>query len=371
MSRLPGSRYLGPDPDGFMTKAETIDLLDGYARRIGAPVWTRTTVEKVRIDAGGVEGGRVGGFEVVTDQGVWHCRALVVATGASSEPRVPALAADLPASIRQLTALRYRNPDQLGDGDGEVLVVGASASGTQIADELARAGRQVTVAGGEHVGLPRTYRGRDIHWWMDVIGQLDERWDEVEDLARARRHTSLQLIGSPERRTLDLNALTGAGVGLVGKLLRIAGPKAQFSGGLRHLVAGADLKQNRLLDRIDEFVAENELEDAVGEPDRPAATRLGAVPTEVPLSRFDAVIWATGYRPTYPWLDPAAFDQRGRLAHDGGMGAVPGLYVLGLPFLRRRKSSFIDGVGPDATDLAAHLHGFLDLGTRRFQRNGR
>lgn len=350
MTRLPGYRYQGADPDGFMTKDETVEFLSAYGRCIGAPVRSQVTVEHVRA--------RHPGFEVVTDQGIWTCDAVVAATGASSEPRIPQVAAGLPPRLNQLTALQYRNPAQVDDG--EVLVVGASASGAQIADELQRAGRQVTVAVGEHVRLPRLHRGRDIHWWMDVIGHLDERYDEVDDIARARRLPSLQLVGSPERRTLDLNALSDAGVAVVGKLMAISGQKAQFSGALRNLAANADLKQNRLLARLDEFAAEHGLDDELTESLLPTPTRFDPPPTELELSRFGTVVWATGYRPSYSWLDRSAFDRRGRIVHDGGVCALPGLYLLGLPFLRRRKSSFIDGVGPDAAELASHLHAHLD-----------
>jgi putative flavoprotein involved in K+ transport len=350
MSRLPGYGYCGEDPDGFMTKDEVIAFLDRYGATIAAPVWTDTTVERVRVTGDG--------FSVETNRGEWRCAAVVIATGASSEPRIPPIAADLPSRINQVNALEYRNPDQLDRG--EVLVVGASASGAQIADELRRSGRPVTLAVGDHVRLPRRYRGRDIHWWMDAIGQLDERYDEVEDLTRARRLPSLQLIGSPENRTLDLDALTSTGVELVGRFMQVAGPQAQFSGALGHLVANADLKQNRLLDRIDEFAESCGLADALPAPTRPDRTRIGSVPTEIPIERFASVVWATGYRPGYSWLDTAAFDHRGRIAHDGGRCDLPGLYLMGQPFMRRRKSSFIDGVGPDAIELAESLHEHLD-----------
>jgi putative flavoprotein involved in K+ transport len=254
--------------------------------------------------------------------------------------------------------MRYRSPAQL-DATGDVLVVGASASGVQIADELRRSGRRVTLAVGEHVRLPRTYRGRDIYCWLAAIGQLDERYDEVEDIERARRHASVQLVGNPARMPLDLNALSAAGVDLVGRLMRVSGPVAQFSGALASLTANADLKQARLLQRIDDFVTEHGLSGDVTGPDRPEPTRLGAVPTEVDLERFTTVIWATGYRPSYPWLEPAAFDRRGRITHDGGVSPVPGLYVLGLPFLRRRRSNLIAGVGDDAVELLPHLLAYL------------
>jgi len=331
-----------------------VSFLECYGRLFGAPVQRHVCVEHVRACHVG--------FEVVTDQGSWTCDAVVVAAGASSEPRVSALCADLPHALHQLTALQYRNPDVLGGGG--VLVVGASASGVQIADELQRSGRETTIAVGDHVRLPRTYRGRDIHWWMDVIGQLDERYDEVDDVLRARRLPSLQLIGTPERRTLYLNALAATGVRTVGKLMRIVDTRAQFSGALANLVAGADLKQQRLLTRIDEFASERGLDASLTGPAPLAPTSLENAPTELDFADFETVVWATGYRPSYPWLDRAAFDQRGRLVHDGGVCALAGLYLLGMPFMRRRKSSFIDGVGPDAAELASDLQAYLDRRTR-------
>ncbi len=355
MTRLPGWRYQGDDPHGFMTAAELIGLLDDYRRSFCPPLHTGTTVEQVVCAPGR--------FEVRTDQGTWHSAAVVAATGACSEAAVPALAAELPTRIRQLTALQYRNPDQLAHGG--VLVVGASASGVQIAEELQRSGRPVTLAVGEHVRLPRTYRGHDIHWWLDVLGVLDERYDEVDDLNRARRLPSLQLVGGPERRTLDLNSLIGLGVGPVGKLLRITNGLAQCSGGVGHLVANADLKHDRLLDRIDAYATEHGLDPSLPDPCRPARTRLTAPPTELRLDAFHTIVWATGHRPRFVWLDPVALDQRGRPRHQGGVSPIPGLYFLGLPFMRRRKSNFIDGVGPDAADLLVDLRAHLFGDARR------
>ena len=282
---------------------------------------------------------------------------MILATGACSDPHIPAIADDMPDHLQHVSPIRYRNPDQLADGG--VLVVGASASGLQIADELSRAGREVTLAVGDHVRLPRTYRGMDIHWWMDAVGQLDERWDEMPDIGRARRLPSLQLIGTPERRDLDLNAVTANGVRLVGRLVGRSGHRAQFSGSFANMCASADLKQRRLLDLCDDYATEHGLDGELGEPSRPAPTAVGEPTLEFDLRSVGTVLWATGFRPAYPWLDQRLLDRKGRLQHDGGILPAPGMYVLGLPFLRRRKSSFLDGVGPDADELATHLVGHL------------
>ena len=230
-SRLPGFGYEGDDPDGYRTMPEVIGFLDDYAEVISAPVETHTTVTSVsRNDAG---------YRVTTDKGEWHAPTVVMASGACNIPRVPAIAEALPSVIAAITPVEYRNPDQLEKGG--VMVVGAAATGIQLADEIHRSGRPVTISAGEHIRAPRVYRGRDLEWWMDAAGVLDERYDEIDDIERARKVPSLQLTGTPERRTLDLNALTGIGVKMVGRIAGINDGKAQFSGALRNLCAMSDL----------------------------------------------------------------------------------------------------------------------------------
>lgn len=356
MTRLPGHRYQGNDPDGYMRAPEVASFLDGYATSFNAPIQTHTTVESVRE--------RDRGFTITTNQGVYSSEAVVIATGACSTPKIPTIASDLPSSVQQLAPINYRNPAQIDDG--RVLVVGASASGAQIADELQRGGRDVTLAVGDHVRLPRTYRGMDIHWWMDTIGLLDERFDEVDEIGRARRLPSLQLVGSPERRSLDLNTLHEAGVQLVGRFAGIAGSTAQFSGSFANQLSSADLKLGRLLDRIDHVAAMSGLDAELTAPDRPIPTRVPPAETTLDLGDVGTVIWATGFRPSYPWLGPHLLDRKGAIRHTGGVMESPGMYVLGLPFTRRRKSSFLDGVGPDAAELSAHLARHLDARSAAF-----
>ena len=356
MTALPGARYEGDDPDGYMTAAETVATLEAYRRSFDPPLHTGIKVEAAC---------RTGtGFEVRTTEGSWHCDAVVAATGGSSQARVPAFASDLPRTVQQFTSLAYRGPAQI-DGHGPVLVVGASASGVQIADELRRAGRDVAISIGEHIRLPRSYRGCDIYQWLDRIGQLDERWNEVEDLERARRHASVQVVGSDDGREVDLPSLQRLGVQLVGRLMAIRGSTAFCSGGLGSLVANADLKQARLLRRIDDWVSEQDMVDLVGPATEPSRTVLTHVPTELDLRGFATAIWATGFRPVNDWLDPRAFDRRGRVDHDGGVACMPGLYLLGLPFLRRRRSNLLAGLGVDAAELCQHLVKYLECVRRR------
>jgi putative flavoprotein involved in K+ transport len=351
-SRLPGYGYEGDEPDGYRTMPETIGFLERYADVISAPVQTRTTVISVRR--------AYDGYEVVTSRGTWRCEAVVIATGAFNIPNVPAVADSLPNGIDTLTPNEYRNPDQLDEGG--VMVVGAAASGAQIAEEIHLSGRPVTLAVGEHVRVPRDYRGRDIQWWMDVTGVLDEGYDEVDNVLRVRSLPSLQLVGSDDRRNLDLNRLTDIGVRLVGRLAGVQDGKAQFSGSLPNLCAMSDLKMNRLLDRIDEWATESSLDGEVAPPHRFEPTRVEASPPlSMDLNAIRTIVWATGYRPDYSWLDLPILDRKGRIRHDGGVvDESPGVYVMGLPFLRRRKSTLIDGAGDDARYLSAHLASYLD-----------
>jgi putative flavoprotein involved in K+ transport len=351
--RLPGYAYEGDDPDGFMTMPEVVDFITGYAREISAPVQVGTTVESVRASDGG--------YCVVTDQGDWQCSTVVVATGAFNVPRVPDYADAVPSALETLTPKEYRNPGRLAEGG--VLVVGASATGVQIAHEIRCSGRAVTVAVGEHVRGPRLYRGKDIHWWMEAAGVLDERYDEVDDIVRARRVPSMQLAGSPERATFDLNALTAVGVKLVGRLAGIREGRAQFSGSLRNKCELADLKLGRLLDTIDLWATASSVDGSVPSPHRFEPTVVPESPTldlDLTSGEIQTIIWATGYRPDYSWLDVPVLDRKGLLRHDGGVVDAPGMYLIGAPFLRRRKSSFIDGGRVDAEDLAVELAAHLD-----------
>ena len=351
-SRLPGLRYEGPDPDGYMTAGEVTDFIERFAAVSRAPVRTGTAVTSVRPSGDG--------YLVTTGGGEIAARAVVIASGACNRASVPAFAGEVPASVEQFTPFDYGDPDKLPDGG--VLVVGASATGVQLAAELQRSGRPVTLSVGEHVRLPRVYRGRDVLWWMDTAGVWDQRYDEMDDLTRARRLPSPQLVGTPERTTLDLNALTALGVELVGRWAMTRDGRALFSGGLRNMFSLADLKLRRLLDTFDEWALTSGRDAEFGPPERLEPTRApesSRLQLDLGSGEIRSIVWATGFRPEYGWLDVPVVDAKGHLRHEGGVVDSPGLYALGLPVLRRRRSTFICGIEDDARAVTDHLAGYL------------
>lgn len=351
-SRLPGHRYEGADPDGYMTTAEVIAFIARFADVSAAPVLTHTTVTSVAATGDG--------YRVVTTNGEYRCRSVVIASGACNLANVPALRQAVPETVESFTPFDYRHPGQLPQGG--VLVVGASATGVQLAQEIQGSGRPVTLSVGEHVRLPRTYRGRDVLWWMDASGVWNQRYDQMDDVVRARRLPSPQLVGTPERTTLDLNALSASGVEIVGRFSTVRDGRALFSGGLRNQFALADLKMDRLLDTFDEWARGHTVDDDVAPPERfeptraPERSRL-----ELDLNRGEirSIVWATGFRPDYSWLQVPVVDAKGHLRHEGGVVDSPGLYAMGLPVLRRRKSTFIHGAEDDARDVVDHLARYL------------
>jgi putative flavoprotein involved in K+ transport len=329
-------------------------LLEDYATVSDAPVRPGVTVTSVRPDGHG--------YRVRTDRGTWNAAAVVVATGPAAVPVVPAV--PVPSGVTTVAAADYRNPDLLPSG--AVLVVGASASGIQIADELQRSGRSVTLAVGEHVRMPRTYRGRDIFWWLDAVGVLDERYETQPDLLRARNLPSMQLVGSPRREIVDIAVLRRRGVRPVGRFVGLRGDVAQFSGALANVCALADLKLGRLLDTLDAWAdragIDAEAPHRFAPTGLPASTDLAA---RIGDGGIETIVWATGSRPDLSFVDAGVLDRKGTPVHDGGVTASPGLYLIGLPFLRRRKSTLIDGAASDARELVTHLVAHLDALARR------
>ena len=352
LTRLPGYAYQSDNPHGYMAMPEVIEFIESYAEHISAPVRQKTSVESVHFD------GRY--YQVLTNNGHWESETLVIASGACNIANVPPLVDQIPSLVDSITPLQYRCPEQLASGG--VLVVGASATGLQLAEEIQRSGRSVTLAVGEHVRLPRSYRGRDIQWWLHKLGILDEKYDQIDDISRGRSIPSPQLIGSSQHHNLDLNRLNQIGVKLRGRLAGINHGKAQFSGSLNNVCTMADLKMQRLLKRIDDYVIDNKLENLVDAAEYFDKTVVGEMPSllmDFAKGNIKSVLWATGYKPDYSWLKVPVLDRKGRIQHEGGVVESPGMYLMGSSLMRRRKSSFIHGAEDDALDLSAHLNSYL------------
>ena len=346
-SRLPGYRYQGPDPDGFMSKLELVEYLERYADTFDAPVYGDTAVKAVRP--------LPRGYRIDTNQGTWRANQVVLATGECDRPWVPAFAGDTERHIHQVTARHYKNPTQLPEGG--VLVVGASATGLQLALEIQASGRPVTLAVGRHTRLPRTYRGMDILWWFDQMGMLDQRPDQVRDLEASRTQPSMQLVGSDHRGTVDLSVAMDRGIRLVGRLEGFRGARAHFSDNLVEDMAAADLKLARLRLKIDRFANQRDFTSVLTDPPPFGMIEPPDTPGAIDLrgAGIRTILWATGFQPDYSWLHVPVLNSRGEMIHNGGVTPSPGLYVMGLRFMRRRNSSFIDGQAKDAAELAEHL----------------
>lgn len=347
MTRLPGASLPAHDPEGFMAKSQVIRYLEDYAATIDAPVLEETVVR--HVDPCG------SAWSVATNRGVWIAANVVVATGHCQQTAVPRCARDLSPRIAQFTTSDYRNPEQLPPGG--VLVVGASASGVQLAHELRESGREVVIAVGEHTRLPRRYRGRDILYWIDRTGAFDRPLSDMPDPEAARREPSLQLVGNDDGETLDLAVLAGMGVGLAGRLEGFDRTLATFSDDLGLTTADADAQLRRLLSRIDSHITSHGLEAELPPPSQVAPVPVAGAPLTLDLGRsgITSVLWATGYRRSYPWLHAPVFDARGEIRQNRGRTPAPGLYVIGLQFMIRRSSSFLHGVGRDAAEIADEI----------------
>jgi putative flavoprotein involved in K+ transport len=361
MTRLPGDyHYAGDDPDGFMTVQETVKFFEDYASSFHAPVRTNSEVVSVERTEGNW-------FRVVTKEGaVWLCRNVVIATGFCDQTRVLRFSNQLPKTILQLNPADYRRPSQLPIGN--VLIVGASATGCQIAHELlgyyqnelvsrrnpSSSAPEITIAVGNHTRLPRRYRGRDILYWLDAIGFFRAPCDPTLE----REAPGPQIVGSTDHHDLDLGILQSLGVRLVGRAVDVetkngGEPIVLFKNDLKESLGAADRKLSLLMDKIDEYI-EQEAIDAPPPIRMPPIQAPPSPPTEIPVNDICTVIWATGYERNYPWLEklPSLLDDKGEVRNKRGVAHLEGVYVLGMRFQMTRVSNFIDGVGADAEELA-------------------
>jgi putative flavoprotein involved in K+ transport len=341
--RLPDFPYPSSNPDGFATSAEILDYLNAYAAKVKPPIRCGVPVAALRRHGSA--------FLADTPEGTIAARNVVVATGPYQRPIMPDLLRN--EDIFQVHASAYKAPDQLPAG--AVLIVGSGASGAQIAEELLRAGRQVLLSVGRHKRMPRRYRGRDLIWWLSEMGL-----DQTPVAERGPDATLPLITGAYGGHTIDLRAYAAQGIALLGRLRSAAAGSLQFAEDLQTSLAYGDAAYSAFLDRADAYVEQKGLPLPV----EPQARASLADPSCVlrPTRQLDyraagvsAVIWATGYTFDFSWIELPVLNARGEPKHDRGIAPVPGLYFLGLPWLSKMNSSFLNGVGDDAARLAEHI----------------
>ena len=344
--RFPSMMFAGVDPDSFATKDQIVEYFEAYAKQIAAPIRCGVEVKALQNKADD------SGFRAVTSAGVIEATNVVVATGPFQRPVVPTVVPD-EAGVAQIHSSAYRNPDQLREG--AVLIIGAGSSGVQIAEELARSGRRVYLSVGPHSRPPRRYRGRDFVWWLGALGE----WD-AKVVAPGTEHVTIAVSGANGGHTVDLRELAARGVTLLGSAGAFQDGAIHFLPNLAKNIADGDSNYLSVLRAADAYVREKDL----GFPEEADAYAIASDPECVthPILQLNlaaagvtSIIWATGYALNFGWLKVAAFDEKGRPAHQRGVSAVPGLYFLGLAWLSRRASPFIWGVWHDAEHLAGHI----------------
>ena len=341
---LPGHPYDGDDPDGFMPRDDIVGYLEGYAARFDAPV--REGVEVTALRRSGDR------LLLETSDGEIEAKNVVLSTGAYQRPNRPAGAASLPPGLLQIDVEGYRNPDELPAG--AVLVVGSGQSGCQIAEELHMAGRDVFLACGRAGWAPRRFNDHDLAWWLHEAGSLDDR---VEDLPEpgARLWGNVQASGHGGGHDLHYRTLNAMGVTLLGHFLGADGHDALFALDLQGSIDWGDERHAKIVGDFKKHAVAAGLPWADLDPPEP----VDAEPLErVPLRELGAAVFTSGFRPDYEsWVDcPGAFDELGFPIHrHGASTAVPGLYFVGVHFLRKRKSSLLIGVGEDAAIVAGQI----------------
>jgi putative flavoprotein involved in K+ transport len=345
-SCMAGFPFPGVEPDDFPTRDQIVDYFTTYAEAIAAPVRCGVAVTRLHRQDSGV------GFRAETSQGAVVANNVVAATGPFQLPSYPGIVPP-EAGIFQVHASGYRNPEQLPEG--AVLVVGAGASGAQIADELLRADRQVFLSVGGHVRAPRRYRGHDLVWWMDALGM----WDTpAENPPQA--HIPLPVSGAYGGETVDFRRLAIRGLVPLGRVEGFRAGVMHFAQDLASSLAKGDMSYLSFLDAADAYAVRKGLKlpeepaARIIEPDRPWIVDSFRK-IDFREAGIGAIVWATGYTLDFSWLDVPVFDEHGWPMHNHGVTDVPGLYFLGLPWLSTRASSFIWGLGHDASRLADNI----------------
>jgi putative flavoprotein involved in K+ transport len=346
--QLPGYRYTGADPDGFAGYQDVLRLIEQYAVSSQAPV--RENAEVVRLAVDGDQS-----FRLSVIDGTIRARRVVVATGPFQRPMIPSVAHDLPPSVQQLDPTSYRNPAQLPAG--AVLVVGSGASGTQIADELMRAGRDVVLCVSRHRRVPRRFRGRDVYWWLEVMGRFAQT---IDSFPERRWPPSTLVTGVDGGYDVDIRRLAEEGMRVVGRVIGAADGVVAMDDSASRILAEADAAFDSFVAGAREYVAQHELAGLTNddEPAAPPAIAIdGSATIDLRRSGIASVIWATGYSYDYSWIEAPVLDPTGAPRQTRGVTAQPGLYFVGLHWMHTFKSGLLAGVGADAEYIADHITG--------------
>jgi putative flavoprotein involved in K+ transport len=345
---LPGRPYTGSDPDGFMPRDDFVAYMQAWARDFGAPVEDNTEVTRITPEQDG--------FRLETNRGPRRARTVVVATATYQKPRLPSLAADLPADILQIHAEAYKNPDQARPG--AVLVVGSGQTGCQVVEDFVRAGREVYLCVSRTGRLPRRYRGRDCIEWQREMGLLDRTPDMLEDPAD-RFIGDPHLTGRDGGSTVSIRGFEDRGVTLLGRLASVTGRRLHFASDLAANIAHGDQFAAQTRANIDVFIARtgrhappptpDEMTD-LPDPDRPSNPELAEI--DLDAAGISTVVWATGFTFDFSWIDGLPVDDQHYPLTQDGQSPLAGLFFCGLNWMTRRKSGILYGVAQDAEEVA-------------------
>lgn len=347
--QLPGYAYQGDDPDGFMTRDEMVRYVEAFAATFQADIRLGTEVTSVEQAPDG------DGFLVRTTNDTFAAQQVIVATGTYQMPRYPTFQRAIADEFVQFHTSEYRNPEQLPQG--AVLVVGSGQSGCQIAEELYKSGRKVYLSVGSAIRLPRTYRGKDTVAWLSEMGFFDMTVDRLPS-PREKYVANPFLTGKDGGHSLDLHQFARDGVTLLGRVRDAQGSRIFLAPTLLESLTRIDGFIVDVTGRIDQYIEKNQIAAAAPSVQTPLTDGYAAEPIEeldLHAAGIRSIIWATGYRFDYGFVNFPVFDADGYPLQTRGVSAIPGLYFVGMHFLYRRKSGLPWGITADADTIADHI----------------